>query len=128
MDAIIKRKLTADELEALPTEVKKQQHPTITRLTQRHHKLARLIAHKLPFNKIALLTGYTPEMVSRLNASPALKNLVSFYTENDKDMLTDMREELLGLSTDAVHEPQTCLLYTSPSPRDRQKSRMPSSA
>eukprot|EP00828_Plagiopyla_frontata_P037257 TRINITY_DN489_c0_g1_i1.p2 TRINITY_DN489_c0_g1~~TRINITY_DN489_c0_g1_i1.p2 ORF type:complete len:151 (-),score=33.56 TRINITY_DN489_c0_g1_i1:23-475(-) len=25
-------------------------------------------------------------------------------------------------------KPQTCLLYTSPSPRDRQKSRMPSSA
>ena len=24
--------------------------------------------------------------------------------------------------------PYTCLLYTSPSPRDRQKSRMPSSA
>ena len=24
--------------------------------------------------------------------------------------------------------PETCLLYTSPSPRDRQKSRMPSSA
>ena len=27
-----------------------------------------------------------------------------------------------------VHSPTTCLLYTSPSPRDRQKSRMPSSA
>ena len=27
----------------------------------------------------------------------------------------------------AIH-PNTCLLYTSPSPRDRQKSRMPSSA
>ena len=26
------------------------------------------------------------------------------------------------------HESITCLLYTSPSPRDRQKSRMPSSA
>ena len=25
-------------------------------------------------------------------------------------------------------KPETCLLYTSPSPRDRQKSRMPSSA
>ena len=25
-------------------------------------------------------------------------------------------------------QPHTCLLYTSPSPRDRQKSRMPSSA
>ena len=29
-----------------------------------------------------------------------------------------------GLIDDAI----TCLLYTSPSPRDRQKSRMPSSA
>ena len=27
-----------------------------------------------------------------------------------------------------VAVPETCLLYTSPSPRDRQKSRMPSSA
>ena len=27
-----------------------------------------------------------------------------------------------------VIDPGTCLLYTSPSPRDRQKSRMPSSA
>ena len=26
------------------------------------------------------------------------------------------------------NQPRTCLLYTSPSPRDRQKSRMPSSA
>ena len=28
----------------------------------------------------------------------------------------------------ALTEPEACLLYTSPSPRDRQKSRMPSSA
>ena len=27
-----------------------------------------------------------------------------------------------------LYEDDTCLLYTSPSPRDRQKSRMPSSA
>ena len=29
---------------------------------------------------------------------------------------------------DVVNELKNCLLYTSPSPRDRQKSRMPSSA
>ena len=28
----------------------------------------------------------------------------------------------------AAKDPNSCLLYTSPSPRDRQKSRMPSSA
>ena len=35
-----------------------------------------------------------------------------------------------GTTTDdiSVHALHTCLLYTSPSPRDRQKSRMPSSA
>ena len=35
---------------------------------------------------------------------------------------------LLGKSLLACHNPHSCLLYTSPSPRDRQKSRMPSSA
>ena len=32
------------------------------------------------------------------------------------------------MATLMLRGPQTCLLYTSPSPRDRQKSRMPSSA
>ena len=32
------------------------------------------------------------------------------------------------IPVDALAELFTCLLYTSPSPRDRQKSRMPSSA
>ena len=33
-----------------------------------------------------------------------------------------------GAKRAACKKPQSCLLYTSPSPRDRQKSRMPSSA
>ena len=33
--------------------------------------------------------------------------------------------EIANISTDDI---KTCLLYTSPSPRDREKSRMPSSA
>ena len=39
-------------------------------------------------------------------------------------------QETLGLSTteEFVAMNKACLLYTSPSPRDRQKSRMPSSA
>ena len=38
------------------------------------------------------------------------------------------RVHLLGLVSDGGVHSHTCLLYTSPSPRDRQKSRMPSSA
>ena len=36
--------------------------------------------------------------------------------------------DLLDRSRAGSEDPKTCLLYTSPSPRDRQKSRMPSSA
>ena len=37
-------------------------------------------------------------------------------------------QALGGASLQARARPNPCLLYTSPSPRDRQKSRMPSSA
>ena len=40
--------------------------------------------------------------------------------------LTLNRPEKKNAITQAMY--MTCLLYTSPSPRDRQKSRMPSSA
>ena len=33
-----------------------------------------------------------------------------------------------GIGFGLLAQPKDCLLYTSPSPRDRQKSRMPSSA
>ena len=39
----------------------------------------------------------------------------------DNTLLVSFLRETMGLTG-------TCLLYTSPSPRDRQKSRMPSSA
>ena len=37
-------------------------------------------------------------------------------------------KQLRKANTQQEKEAYTCLLYTSPSPRDRQKSRMPSSA
>ena len=37
-------------------------------------------------------------------------------------------DEEISIGDMFEHEEITCLLYTSPSPRDRQKSRMPSSA
>ena len=37
-------------------------------------------------------------------------------------------DDIVGAKQFYIHKHQICLLYTSPSPRDRQKSRMPSSA
>ena len=39
----------------------------------------------------------------------------------------DLRKKIEKIDPDFIHI-SVCLLYTSPSPRDRQKSRMPSSA
>ena len=42
--------------------------------------------------------------------------------------LIEGQSDILAEKTASPNTPNTCLLYTSPSPRDRQKSRMPSSA
>ena len=44
---------------------------------------------------------------------------------SEHEFFTRAEQHLFALSW---HANNTCLLYTSPSPRDRQKSRMPSSA
>ena len=45
-----------------------------------------------------------------------------------KDNVPKEEAEILLTSEEAADLLKICLLYTSPSPRDRQKSRMPSSA
>ena len=47
-------------------------------------------------------------------------------TETITATITQAQDSIL--QAQAVVDSATCLLYTSPSPRDRQKSRMPSSA
>ena len=56
--------------------------------------------------------------LQRLSASHRVRAKLAWYRDDP-----DAREDL-GLRVEAWN----CLLYTSPSPRDRQKSRMPSSA
>src|SRR5678809_668398 len=56
-----------------------------------------------------------------------------FQSTKGKAYYAGMRSDLHNLLTAQEgyfydHTTYTCLLYTSPSPRDRQKSRMPSSA
>ena len=61
---------------------------------------------------------FGPEsIVSEIADSMDLKNIGAVPILDDQKIL-------LGV----VSERDICLLYTSPSPRDRQKSRMPSSA
>ena len=48
--------------------------------------------------------------------------------DSDSDSIYCLANVYLAILYYVTGQYQTCLLYTSPSPRDRQKSRMPSSA
>ena len=52
-------------------------------------------------------------------------------SENAVDAVLDFSADVLAVDSPTevdIARSDNCLLYTSPSPRDRQKSRMPSSA
>ena len=60
------------------------------------------------------------------NVGATCANVLAFNEVADEVVMLDVKE---GVSEGkAMDMMQTCLLYTSPSPRDKRQSRMPSSA
>ena len=53
---------------------------------------------------------------------------VSLREQQKENKLNDRRVKILEVADIKIEPNQTCLLYTSPSPRDAHESRMPSSA
>ena len=53
------------------------------------------------------------------------EQIATDYTKAD---ISDRQKVMLAFAIKAAKQPANCLLYTSPSPRDRSLSRMPSSA
>ena len=78
------------------------------------------------------LFGYAQNDIEQIKAvivSPYNKNAYFFVGKNKVYQYNPKTKDrkIRKLGTDAF-KGMPCLLYTSPSPRDRQKSRMPSSA
>ena len=61
---------------------------------------------------------------------PIMRNQLFLAMPSEAATIEDapVGQDLLDTLEAHAHECVGCLLYTSPSPRDRQKSRMPSSA
>ena len=56
------------------------------------------------------------------------KDEVSTSSTSVESMITDLESQFPGIKDRLCDENGDCLLYTSPSPRDKRQSRMPSSA
>ena len=67
-----------------------------------------------------------PLNLNRTTPDAVETHFMTLLANLDGRQLSKLTVAIPGCYT-AVHH-QSCLLYTSPSPRDRQKSRMPSSA
>ena len=74
-----------------------------------------IVYRKVPDEAHMCLIAYTDSLPSMVH-DEAMKCLESEVGQQAKEL------------ADALFRTTICLLYTSPSPRDRQKSRMPSSA
>ena len=92
------------------------------------------------FNKRRLISTYFSVVVS-ISLVLFLTGILGILLVNSKKVADHFKEQIVMTiyvkdSTKEIELKQlqktlrlnTCLLYTSPSPRDRQKSRMPSSA
>ena len=65
-----------------------------------------------------------------VDTAPAMAQVLKTYAEHNSyepDVFSDSQEACGALAQRFIN-PGACLLYTSPSPRDRTRSRMPSSA
>ena len=90
--------------------------------------------------RLAARTGLPNPAVEAMKTAAACLDIsggdsfTDMYGPERFQLITQPKELVLNLGLPLVLMPQTygpyysCLLYTSPSPRDRQKSRMPSSA
>ena len=83
--------------------------------------------------------SYENEVISLANDIELVKSMTEeemqsyFNTDETKEEFISFLEEELRVAESFIENDDddfsfVCLLYTSPSPRDRQKSRMPSSA
>ena len=79
---------------------------------------------------VALASGLLTTTAFSQAAWPAkpINYLVAFPAGGTTDILARLVSQKLGTALGTTLVIENCLLYTSPSPRDRQKSRMPSSA
>ena len=80
---------------------------------------------------VVVLSGASVFSIMRINE---LNDSLEYEIESLNRDIFGLETDLLSLdyeiekTNDALERVCDCLLYTSPSPRDRQKSRMPSSA
>ena len=92
--------------------------------------MANLSSSKKMVRKIATRTARNKSHVTNMRTyiKKVEEAIASGNADEAKSALKEAQPKIMRVAQKGIFHKNTCLLYTSPSPRDRQKSRMPSSA
>lgn len=101
----------SDLVERTTAELQTSEAPSIARLRQIHHEIARLLASGLTETEVAASTGYSLSRISILKRDPSFKELLAYYAARSEEQFLDVRKRLAILGTDAVAELQDRLDY-----------------
>ena len=97
----------------------KSNHPDILKTAPKGYSFS--VSHKLVPDEQGVAEG--KELAEEFDLIESIVEMIAEHNGVDAEAVW---EDLESLTEDELYV--FCLLYTSPSPRDRQKSRMPSSA
>lgn len=108
--AEIVRELDESDLEKLGGD-RGVKAPTLKRLTDMHHSIARLVAQGEAGYAIAMATGYSQSRISILKSDPAFQELVEFYREKVEEArdaaFVDLNRKMAAVlsdTLDALHD------------------------
>lgn len=95
-----------DLVERATSPLASSEVPTIARLRQIHHEIARLLSSGLTETEVAGATGYSLSRISILKNDPSFKELLAYYAKSQAETFIDVKKRLAMLGTDAVAELQ----------------------
>jgi hypothetical protein len=120
LSAVVIRPLQEADLAVLAAgERKPAPRQILTKLRDRHHAMARMIAAGKTNAEVSLLTGMDPARISFLKSDPAFKELVTDYQKIEDGLNAEFHERLHMLGMTAVEEMQD-RLETSEEPLPMQ--------
>ncbi len=107
-EALYVRDITSEDLETIldVQSEKVTQTPNLQEIRAPHHSIARLLAKGASNVEVALLTGYTPEYVYRIQLDPAFRELLDYYTAQKDQVFADVLERMKILGLNSLEELQ----------------------
>ena len=101
---VVGRELDDEDLAQLASEGRAQAVPALTKLRERHHTLAKMLAQGSPEQDAAVACGYSLSRVSILKTDQSFRDLVAFYRQGVVERYYDMHEAAAALGRDAIEE------------------------